>query len=151
MTNVGHDDEEEGLSREDYLAWRTKLHDMADQSWDQLSHQILYLSSGALGLSVTFVGFFLQKDGIVLKETDFLFWSWVALGAGIVCSLGELGLTIIAAHQEIKDLDAEYKGREVHSCSCCRVVTIGLFVLGILLFMIGVALMLVFAWKNIGA
>jgi hypothetical protein len=68
--------------RENYLS---ELRDAQDESIKQFDTQILYISSGALLLSLTFLGDVIKLEKAIYKWT--LIVSWILLGLTIILSV----------------------------------------------------------------
>jgi hypothetical protein len=144
------DNQSNHLSYIHYIEWRNKLYEASSKAWETLSKNLLYLSSGALVLSITLVDF-LEPEGKPLVAIELLKMSWVSFTIVLAFSLISAGTTIFTAHDLMRKWDEAYeKEQKPDECSCANLITAGIFIISFLVFMLGIIMLLSFAWLNIG-
>lgn len=140
---------------------KSSLQDNGDQLKEYRSHlilaeqkaqedfdkTILTLSGGALGISFAFVKDIIGPNPIT--NTWFLIFAWISWGLSVTTVLLSFFTSHLALRQTINQAD---RG-EIYSKrpgGCYDIITEGCNLMGFIFFSIGVALMIIFVWLNLG-
>jgi hypothetical protein len=139
------------LDYDRYIQWRNSLHEIYGQSWEGLSKNLLFLSSGALALSLTFFDSIGKTSpDRILEKVILVKVSWFAFTITIIFTLLSFGTTILASYQTIQKWDeAHDKDTEMDYRSCANIMTIFLSSVAGASFLVGVLMFVVFAVLNV--
>ena len=132
---------------EDLKKYRVSLTETVRALNESYDKMLLTLSGGALGLSIAFL-----KDVVALenlKNPEFLLWSWVAFIVSLASVLGRVMFGIEAHKKAIAQVDngTIYKSKPGGAFSS---LTKGLHIMSAAALLLGLILIVVFAYQNIG-
>jgi hypothetical protein len=130
-----------------YMDERKIYIDLLKESGNQLDKNILYISTGALILSITFIEKILglpEQNTIILLLT-----SWVLLLICILSTLFSFFTSYKSCLKEIKILDCKYESKDYKETNIWTIITNILNIVSIIAITFGIAFQVAFSYTNL--
>ena len=89
---------------QDWVQYRRDLMTLEQKAQEKYDTTVVYLSSGALGISFAFVDNFIKEGSI--QSVGWLIFAWVTWGLSVTMALGSFYTSAQAMRRTIKDIDA---------------------------------------------